>query len=409
MWSVRLHFAVLFVWASITLCYGATDPGRSGRRGSSLSSIQHFIYPRTGRLFHADYVRDNEIFRSLERTNFMRRGPFAERQGKVYDGKVEKKKHVYVRGGRIPVETEKSDLLKDTSRSNAVLFKVSKIVVKDPVLAGERIKRSADLDDRDMIQNSSAVGQKSPPMYLNNLGQTNGSSTDNKGSGHSEGGIPIITENKVDCDNNSTSKNNDTDKTLFVHDSAGRTPEVGEGSLMKKTVVDDSLKLYPVYRGVKYYYPQTQRRLVYSPQLTVSMDVPVVTEAEDEGNTTSGLQEEGRSRRPFKKLAFPLLLALKLKTAIMVPLVLGFIGLISFKGLWSGLTALAIAAALGLKALVTGGGARVLVHSLPPPPPPAHVHHLPPPAVEYAEYWSRRNDDHNTYSAYSDYRPSTWP
>lgn len=101
----------------------------------------------------------------------------------------------------------------------------------------------------------------------------------------------------------------------------------------------------------------------------------------------------------MKKLILPLLMALKLKTAILLPVILGLISLIAFKGLWSGLTAMGIAAALGLKALVAGSGPKVVVqsHPLPPPPPPPHIHHFGP--HEYTEYWSRRGDD-------NDYRPS---
>lgn len=81
----------------------------------------------------------------------------------------------------------------------------------------------------------------------------------------------------------------------------------------------------------------------------------------------------------------------------MLPIILGLISLVAFKGLWSGLTALGVAAALGLKALVSSGAPRVVVQA--PPPPPPHYHHPPP--HEYAEYWSRRDD-------FTDYRPSSW-
>ncbi|XP_074031316.1 DUF1676 domain-containing protein Osi15 isoform X2 [Leptinotarsa decemlineata] len=68
-----------------------------------------------------------------------------------------------------------------------------------------------------------------------------------------------------------------------------------------------------------------------------------------------GSFEEGRSKR-LRKIILPILLLLKLKAAIIIPIILSFISLVAFKGLGVGITALAIAGATGLKSLLEHHG-----------------------------------------------------
>nr|CAH7742912.1 unnamed protein product [Callosobruchus chinensis] len=63
------------------------------------------------------------------------------------------------------------------------------------------------------------------------------------------------------------------------------------------------------------------------------------------------LETEARSRK-IRKLLLPLLLILKLKASIIFPILLSVVAVVAFKGLGAGLTALAIAGAIGLKNLV---------------------------------------------------------
>lgn len=319
---------------------------------------------------------------------------------------LERKKHVYLDASRIPGDdAKKSHFPKEKMAAKAVLLKIShnpeKIIVNRSKRDVEDIKEVTETladvvaskrTDADFKVNDS-IKEKQDKKDIQQM------SDSSKSQEHE---LMKKTENKVQEDNHPTIKNNDTDKTLFVHDAqkyikpTEDVPVVqrinGEHVLMKKTIVDDGLNLYPVYRGVKYFYPFSERR-DDSSELTLEMatELPQPSDTEDS-------PEEGRSRRPLKKLALPLLLALKLKTAILLPLILGLVALISFKGLWSGVTALGIAAALGLKALVAGS-TKVLVHN--PPPPPSHFHHFPP--HEITEYWSRRGDDY-----VNDYRPTSW-
>uniref|UniRef100_T1ID33 Uncharacterized protein n=1 Tax=Rhodnius prolixus TaxID=13249 RepID=T1ID33_RHOPR len=93
----------------------------------------------------------------------------------------------------------------------------------------------------------------------------------------------------------------------------------------------------------------------------------------------------------LKKIALPLLLLFGLKTGIAVPLVFGTVALAAFKGLWSGLTALVVTAALALRGLLPPP--RIV--QLPPPPPPHHAHITD----YYTDY--RRADD---LSRVDDYR-----
>ncbi|XP_014254104.1 uncharacterized protein LOC106669275 [Cimex lectularius] len=103
--------------------------------------------------------------------------------------------------------------------------------------------------------------------------------------------------------------------------------------------------------------------------------------------------EEGRGRLKkglLRRLALPLLLLLKLKAGVTVPALFGIVALVAFKGLWSGMTALAVAAALAVRGLI-------------PPPrivqlPPAHPHHALV-TDYYTDY--RRADD---ISRHDDYR-----
>lgn len=52
------------------------DKDRRKEKPTEVIAKNRYVYPRTGRLFTADALRDNLIFDSLERTNFMARGEF---------------------------------------------------------------------------------------------------------------------------------------------------------------------------------------------------------------------------------------------------------------------------------------------------------------------------------------------
>ncbi|CAH1154264.1 unnamed protein product [Phaedon cochleariae] len=65
------------------------------------------------------------------------------------------------------------------------------------------------------------------------------------------------------------------------------------------------------------------------------------------------LMSESRTRK-LRRLILPILLLLKLKAAIIFPLLLSAVALVAFKGLGVGVAALAIAAATALKSLLEG-------------------------------------------------------
>lgn len=302
MWFTRRDFTVLCVWVVVGLC-GANRRAKIDQEafrsqepsGDVKRSLTHFVYPRTGRLFHADYVRDNEIFKSLDRTNFMRRGPFAQRilleklrRTQEAVGNVEK--HVYIGEGRIPVKSKKGVLVKETDNPRkAVLFKVSKVVDKEPVME-KRFKRNTISEENSTEEAVIPMGPNPTALPgINKQNNTDNSFFYNKTDINKKEEKISVTENKVDCDNIS-SPNNDVDKTLFVHDAVSHeslvpsssssvetpTVDVNSGNFMKKTVMDDSLKLYPVYRGVKYYYPQAERKYGLLNKIKIYFFRPIV-------------------------------------------------------------------------------------------------------------------------------------
>ncbi|KAG5884643.1 hypothetical protein JTB14_035738 [Gonioctena quinquepunctata] len=63
----------------------------------------------------------------------------------------------------------------------------------------------------------------------------------------------------------------------------------------------------------------------------------------------------GRTKK-LRRVILPILLLLKLKAAIVIPVVLSLIALVAFNGLGAGVTALAIAGATGLKSLLESHG-----------------------------------------------------
>ncbi|XP_069679298.1 uncharacterized protein [Periplaneta americana] len=126
---------------------------------------------------------------------------------------------------------------------------------------------------------------------------------------------------------------------------------------------------------------------------------------------------EGRGR--LKKLILPLLLGMKLKASILLPIFISTIALISFKGLWAGLAAMLVSGALGLKALLSnsegsgGPSTRFTLGFLKP--------HLVPDVYhsDYLSGWSRsvplpadhpyRTDPHyRGEHPYRGYYPSSW-
>ncbi|XP_012145801.1 DUF1676 domain-containing protein Osi15 [Megachile rotundata] len=96
---------------------------------------------------------------------------------------------------------------------------------------------------------------------------------------------------------------------------------------------------------------------------------------------TTGASE---ARTKLKKIMLPLLLALKLKAMIVLPIVITLIGLIGIKGLGAGLLSLLLSGAVALKALLT-----------PPPPPPARVTYgVVKPDIHH-EHWHRSQEEVN--------------
>nr|XP_012228125.1 PREDICTED: uncharacterized protein LOC105675504 [Linepithema humile] len=90
---------------------------------------------------------------------------------------------------------------------------------------------------------------------------------------------------------------------------------------------------------------------------------------------------EARTR--LKKLILPLLLLLKVKAVIILPIVITLIGLISVKGLSVGLTALVLSGALALKSLVA------------PPPPPRVSYGVVRPHEIHHDHWHRSEQEVN--------------
>ncbi|XP_048507187.1 uncharacterized protein LOC125500052 [Athalia rosae] len=89
---------------------------------------------------------------------------------------------------------------------------------------------------------------------------------------------------------------------------------------------------------------------------------------------------EGRSK--LKKILIPVLLALKLKAMIVLPIVITLIGLVGIKGLGTGLAALLISGAVALKALLT-----------PPPLPPRVSYGIIKPHDVHHDHWHRSQEE----------------
>ncbi|XP_076759075.1 DUF1676 domain-containing protein Osi15 [Xylocopa sonorina] len=96
---------------------------------------------------------------------------------------------------------------------------------------------------------------------------------------------------------------------------------------------------------------------------------------------TTGASE---ARTKLKKMVLPILLALKLKAMIVLPIVMTLIGLIGIKGLGAGLLSLLLSGAVALKALLT-----------PPPPVPARVSYgIVKPEIHH-DHWHRSQEEVN--------------
>ncbi|XP_076295429.1 DUF1676 domain-containing protein Osi15 [Lasioglossum baleicum] len=105
---------------------------------------------------------------------------------------------------------------------------------------------------------------------------------------------------------------------------------------------------------------------------------------------------EGRTK--LKRIVLPLLLLLKLKAIIVLPIVIAVIGLIGLKGLGAGLMSLLLSGAVALKALLT-------------PPPPARVTYgIVKPEVHH-EHWHRSQEEVNQpYRGWApEYNPEQYP
>ncbi|KAK1122772.1 hypothetical protein K0M31_009214 [Melipona bicolor] len=96
---------------------------------------------------------------------------------------------------------------------------------------------------------------------------------------------------------------------------------------------------------------------------------------------TTGASE---ARTKLKKIALPILLALKLKALIVLPIVITLIGLVGIKGLGAGLLSLLLSGAVALKALLT-----------PPPSYPARVTYgIVKPEIHH-DHWHRSQEEVN--------------
>ncbi|XP_076678611.1 DUF1676 domain-containing protein Osi15 [Andrena cerasifolii] len=112
---------------------------------------------------------------------------------------------------------------------------------------------------------------------------------------------------------------------------------------------------------------------------------------------TKGASE---ARTKLKKILLPLLLALKLKAMIVLPIVITLIGLIGITGLGAGTLSLLLSGAVGLKALLT-----------PPPPYPARVSYgIVKPEVHH-DHWHRSQEEVNQpYRGWApEYNPEQYP
>ncbi|KYN39957.1 hypothetical protein ALC56_05725 [Trachymyrmex septentrionalis] len=89
------------------------------------------------------------------------------------------------------------------------------------------------------------------------------------------------------------------------------------------------------------------------------------------------------ARTKLKRMIMPLLILLKLKAIIVLPIVISMIALIGLKGLGAGLMSLLISGAVALKALVT-------------PPPPARVSYgIVRPHEIHHDHWHRSEEEVN--------------
>ena len=97
------------------------------------------------------------------------------------------------------------------------------------------------------------------------------------------------------------------------------------------------------------------------------------------------------ARTKLKRIILPILLALKLKALIILPIIITMIGLIGIKGLGVGLAALLLSGAVALKALLT-----------PPPPLSARVSYgIVKPEIHH-DHWHRSQEEiHQPYRAWA--------
>ncbi|XP_011703629.1 PREDICTED: uncharacterized protein LOC105459372 [Wasmannia auropunctata] len=89
------------------------------------------------------------------------------------------------------------------------------------------------------------------------------------------------------------------------------------------------------------------------------------------------------ARTKLKRMIMPLLILLKLKAIIVLPIVISLIALIGLKGLGAGLMSLLISGAVALKALVT------------PPPPPRVSYGIIKPHEIHHDHWHRSEEEVN--------------
>ncbi|XP_043472568.1 uncharacterized protein LOC122505157 [Leptopilina heterotoma] len=107
------------------------------------------------------------------------------------------------------------------------------------------------------------------------------------------------------------------------------------------------------------------------------------------------------ARTKLKRVLLPLLLVLKLKALIILPIIITIIGLIGIKGLGAGLMALLLSGAVALKALLT-----------PPPPLSTRISYgIVKPHDIYHDHWHRSQEEVNQpYRGWSpDYPAEQYP
>ncbi|EZA55598.1 hypothetical protein DMN91_008640 [Ooceraea biroi] len=109
-------------------------------------------------------------------------------------------------------------------------------------------------------------------------------------------------------------------------------------------------------------------------------------------------QGTSEARTKLKRMIVPLLLLLKLKALIILPIVISMIALVGLKGLGAGLMSLLISGAVALKAVLT------------PPPPPRVSYGVVRPHEIHHDHWHRSEQEVSPYRGWQpEYNGEQYP